>query len=96
MFNGGSKAEITNLELHSVGEKEITQFDVTMNNPMAMHVSDGIQQLVHVEAHFCGSQSLPFPQHINKCLVLTNLKHHVNIDIVFKHVMEFDDVRMLQ
>lgn len=56
--NLGSESEVADFKLHALGEKEIAEFEVSVDNFLCMDILAGFHQLVDVVARFYFVQSL--------------------------------------
>ena len=90
------KTEITNFDLHFIVKEEISEFEISVNDTMAVQVLDSSADLVDVALHFQLVETLTTSEELIEGLVLTQLKQNVDILGVFEEVFEADNVVVMQ
>lgn len=61
-----SKAEVANLGIHLVIQKDVAHFQISVNNTLAVHVFDGAGDLDGVESDFGFGEALSTLYHVHK------------------------------
>jgi hypothetical protein len=64
----GCEAEVSHLEVHICAEKNISQFEITVDDSIAVHVIYCRDQLKHKESGLFSCQSFSFFNHFAKGL----------------------------
>lgn len=90
------QAEVANLEFHTTADKDVSHFEVAMDNTMSVHVLDCRKNLVHEILGFTIGEFLAALEHFTETLVSAQLEEDVNVIAVLKAVLELHDVRVVQ
>lgn len=91
----GGKSEIARLDLHLLGEEEVSQLEITVDHPVLVHVLDCLQDLLSVALHFQFGKSLTPLDLLVQSRVTAQLHYDVHILVVFKEVLELDNIRVV-
>lgn len=87
-----SEAEIANLGVHLSIQKDVSHFQITVNDSFVVHVLDGASDLNCVEANFGLSETLPSLNHIHERTIRANFENQVCALVERKGAEEFDNV----
>jgi hypothetical protein len=90
------QAEVANLEFHTTADKDVSHFEVAMDNTMSVHVLNCRKNLVHEILGFTIGEFLAALEHFTETLVSAQLEEDVNVIAVLKAVLELHDVRVVQ
>lgn len=91
----GRKSKVTKLDFHLVVQKQIAQFEVTMDDAMRMQVLQSVDNLHSVALDFQLVQPLPPLEQFIHTLVLTQFKQYVHIFSILEEVLELAYVVVL-
>lgn len=90
------QAKISRFQLHVLGEKQISQLQISMNDPLRVHVAKSLQNLHRIALGFNFGQALPSFHLIIQGRIWAQFHSYVDILFVFKKVFKLDDPRMVQ
>ena len=68
VWRPGSQSEVANFHLHILGEEHVAEFEVPVDDALAVGVRHPCGQLTNVVAHFDLRQGRPVPQHVHQRL----------------------------
>ena len=91
----GCEAEVSQLNLHLVIDKKISELQVTMNYSVSVEILQSIDNLHRVRLHFQFMKTLPSAQKFVEALILADLKQDIYVVAVLEEVLELDDVLVL-
>lgn len=91
-LNLSCQSKITNLNLEPLGQEQITQLDITMNNIPSMHFLQPMGQLPDIKPRLLFSQELPPSDQLIKGLIDAQLQKQVNVVLGFEGFDETHDV----
>lgn len=89
------ESEISQLYFHFVVEEEVAQFEISVDDAVAMKVLQSVDDLQSVALHFQFVETFSPSEKFVHRLVLTQLQQHVDILCVLEEVLEEDDVGVL-
>ena len=67
-----------------------------MNDPVAMHVPKGGDNLKHEISCLFNSELFPLFDHLAECFVGTQLEHNVHILCILENTVKLDDVLVVE
>lgn len=91
----GCEAKVSKLNKHFVIQKEVAQFEITVDDPMGMQVLESVNDLRSVTLHLQLVETLSSLEELIETLVLAKLEKNVNTFRVLEEVHELADVRVL-
>jgi hypothetical protein len=92
----GRQTKITDFDLHLVIEKEVAQFEISVDDPVAVQVLNRITNLNNITLDLQLMKPLSPSQQFVKGLTLAQLQNNVNIFSVFKEMFKSNDVGMMK
>jgi len=96
VFYLGGQSEVANFGIHLVVDKNISEFQVSVYNPLRMNINHGFYNLTDIDSSLKLSKSLPSFGQVFKCIVSTILKKNIDVLLVLKGINEFDNMAMLK
>lgn len=90
------QAQISNFDVEVLVQKQVTEFEITVDHILIMNVLYRFQQLHHEEGRFGFRQSLSSFDHFIQTLVVTQLEEDVTIVTILKEVFVFTYVLMFE
>lgn len=87
-----SQTEVASFYLHLLGEEQVAELEVSMNDPVLVHVLDGLQYLLTVALDLELREPLTPLNLLVECRVAAQFHHDVDILVVFKKVFELDNI----
>lgn len=92
----GCESKVANFDCHILREEHVAQFEVAVNNPVAVNVAESVGQLAQVEAHLRLGQRLAVLHHVDQALFRAVLQNDVNVLVILEAVVEANHVRVHQ
>lgn len=92
----GGQTKVSDLDVEVLVEEEVAELEVAMDDVDAVHVSDGVKELLHVVLDLRLRESLPSLDHFVHGLVLAQLEEDVAVDLVLEEVLVLADVVVLE
>mmetsp|Transcript_25506 Transcript_25506/g.61327 ORF Transcript_25506/g.61327 Transcript_25506/m.61327 type:complete len:397 (-) Transcript_25506:312-1502(-) len=89
------QAKVSDLDVHGLGEEEVAELEVSVDNVAIVHEAHGLHYLVHEEARLLFCERLPAFDHLVDALVVAELKEDVAVDLVLEEVLVLADVGVL-
>jgi hypothetical protein len=76
----GGQPEVADLDLESVGEEEVAEFEVSVNDLLCVDMLDGLYNLAHVVLDFYFGEHLPafeqFAEGLSDCIATLLLQSY--------------------
>ena len=91
-----SQTEVANFESHLLGQEQISEFEVSVDDLTRMDVLEGLCKLVDVVASLDLVESLTTLDQVRQRLILANVEHDVDIFSVFKVPVESDNKLVIE
>lgn len=91
----GCQAEVSKLNKHFVIQKQVAQFEITVDDPMGMQVLESVDDLSSVALDLQLVETLSSLEELVETLVLAKLEKNVNTFRVLEEVHELADVLVL-
>jgi len=92
----GCKTEVTDLETHTIGQEEVAQLQVAVDDFARVHILHCFDQLVDVVASFDFMQALAALDKVGKRLVGANIEHDVHVLFVFEVAVEAHHILVIE
>lgn len=94
VLNKRSKAKVTDFDVHVGVEEQITEFEVTVNDLVRVHIVACTDELYQKEACFWFCEATPATEHVHERATVTEFEGHVYVVIIFETFVKADDVWM--
>jgi hypothetical protein len=92
----GRKAQISDFNFHVFGEEQIAQFQVTVDDALAVHVLAGVRNLQHVVLRFLFREAHPAFDELVHGVIGAQFKNEVVRFHVLKPPVKFDNVLVIK
>lgn len=96
LFNQRSKTKVPHFDIHVSVEEEVAELEVSVDDLMGVHIVAGADDLDEEKTCFRLGIPLAAAEHVHHAAVVTELKGHVHIFIVFKALLKTDNIGMLK
>ena len=84
------------MHLVQIGNQYVFRFNVSMNYVSVLEVNEGVNDLSYDDFALIFAKELFSPQFLVEVSILTIFKHYVDVGLVIKVSIEFDNVRMVK
>jgi len=91
----GCQSDVAQLYLHLVVQKQVSEFEITMDDPMRVQVLERLDDLHSVTLYFQLVQTLPAFEQFVHGLVLAKLQQNVNVLGIFEEMLELTNMEVL-
>lgn len=96
VLQSGGKTKVTKFDFHVFIEEEITQLEISVNDFINMKVFKRTNNLNQVILNFHLSQSFSSFDKFIQSVICTNFEQNVHIFMIFKNMLKFDNVVVIQ
>lgn len=92
----GGQPEVADLEIHVLVEEDVAHLEVPVDDPIAVHVLEGRDDLEHEVPGLLDGELLPLLDHLAECFVNAELQDDVDVLGVLEDAVELDYVLVVQ
>lgn len=96
VFNQCSQTKVSDLNVHVGIQEDIAELEIPVDNLVHVHVVACTNELNHEETGLWFGEPASTAEHIHQGAVMTKLKGHIDVFIIFETVLEPDDVRVAE
>lgn len=95
-LNEGSEPKVTDFDVHIYIEEQVSQFEITMDDLVRVHVMACSNELHHEVSCFWLGEAPAATEHVHERAAWAKLECHVDILFIFKTILETHDVGMFK
>jgi hypothetical protein len=92
----GSEAEVSNLKLHPLGEEQVSELEISVDDLVLVNVFHTLDELLDVVASFELVKTLASSHQVTKGLIVADVEHNVDVVFVFEVAVEANNVFVTQ
>lgn len=95
-FELGRETEVTNFDFHFVIQEQVTDFEISVNDPVRVEVLHSVANLEHIALNLKLNKSLSPPEKLVQRLTLTQLQQNIDVLSIFEEVLEPNNMLVVQ